>query len=75
MPDDPTAPLRTILRDERRRRGLSQRQLADTLRRKTNSDISHWETGTVEPRLSTFTAWAAALGYRVDLVPTEDIDG
>lgn len=75
MRDDPTQPLRTALRAERRRRGWSQQTLGQRLGRAGYSTVHQWETGKNDLQLSNFMAWAQALGYRVELIPTEDLDG
>lgn len=58
-------PIIELLRAERLRRGLSQRDLA-ALVRTTQSTISHVERGDHGVHLSTARRWCAALGF--DLV-------
>lgn len=64
-------PIINALRNERRRQGLTQREMA-RLAGTTQSAISEAESGTTDVRLSTLTRWAAALGKRVRL---DDVGG
>lgn len=57
----------SFLADCRRRQGWSQAELAEALST-AQSAISDWETGSCEPGIAHFAAWANALGYRLELV-------
>jgi DNA-binding XRE family transcriptional regulator len=57
-------PIMRVLRDERKRRGLSQRGLADLAGSRRNQ-VSEWETGKVAPTLDSVRRLAAALGARL----------
>lgn len=56
------------LHAERMRRGWSQRRLGERLGRHSYSTVHQWERAVNTPGLNNFVAWAAALGYRVELV-------
>lgn len=64
-----------FLRDERLRRGLTQKDVAKMISDKTiygkitQSMISEWETGVVEPTLFNFRAWANALDIDIVMTP------
>jgi len=59
--------LGTVIRDARKRAGLSQAQLADALGT-TQSVVSRWERGHDTPRADTLVAILRACGYEADLV-------
>lgn len=50
---------------------LTQADVAARMGRVTGA-VGNWETGTRAVRLDVADAWAAALGYRIALVPVED---
>lgn len=57
------------LKELRRRAGLTQKQLADRMQLKQQSNISLWEGRSTPPRLETVDQLALALGYtRGDLM-------
>jgi transcriptional regulator with XRE-family HTH domain len=59
--------LGVVIRDARRRAGLSQAELAAALGT-TQSVISRWERGHDTPRADTLVAILRACGYEADLV-------
>lgn len=59
-------PVLIELRTERKRRGLTQAEIADATDTALSA-ISAIETGTKWPRLRTLTRYAAALGYDITL--------
>jgi predicted transcriptional regulator len=64
----------TLIRESRRRAGLTQVELARRLGT-TQPVISRWERGGDEPRLSTLTRILRACGRRLVLsVETDDVD-
>lgn len=65
-------PIVLQLAEERTRRGLSQREVAE-LAGVTQSAVSEWETGAVVARVDSLRRHAAALGFRlrVELVPAD----
>lgn len=60
--------IRTVLRTERRRRGLTQSQLAD-LTGTSQKWISDFERGRVDPPLSIVLKVLVLLGVGIDLAP------
>ena len=58
--------LRTLLKEIREEQGLSRFAVAERLE-VNSTNISDWEKGLTNPRLDTVIAWAAALGYELDL--------
>lgn len=61
-----TDPIVLQLRDRRRAKGLSQREVARRMD-VHQSMISEWEAGVVAPRIASLRAWAAALGLALDV--------
>jgi transcriptional regulator with XRE-family HTH domain len=59
--------LGAVIRDARRRAGLSQAELANALGT-TQSAVSRWERGHDTPRADTLVAILRACGYEADLV-------
>lgn len=58
--------LRTLLKEIREEQGLSRSAVAERLE-VNSTNIRDWEEGLTNPRLDTVIAWAAALGYELDL--------
>jgi transcriptional regulator with XRE-family HTH domain len=61
------------LRCLREQRGLSQRDLAESLGYALGS-YSRWERGVKNPKIRAISEWAQALGFdlKVTLVPTDE---
>lgn len=57
-------PIITTLADERRRQGLSMREVGRRMGVSPTS-MSNWEGGATEPTLGSLERWAAALGAQV----------
>lgn len=66
----------TLLREARRRAGLSQETLAEKLGT-TQSAVARWESGAVSPRLDTLERILEACGFepRIPLRPLSAEDG
>lgn len=69
MSPDNCARLINHLHTQRRQRGISRPELVAAIGC-VPTQLWAWETGAVTPSLPYFTAWAAALGYRLHLDDT-----
>jgi len=61
-------PILDTLRAARVRQGLSQQEVGQMIGRQTYQSIQAWENATNSPSLDNLRAWAASLGYSVELV-------
>lgn len=68
-------PIVVLLREERRRQGLSQTDVAQAIGRKTYQTVHQWERGANQPNIVNVREWARALGFDVTLVPIGGTDG
>ncbi|HAA13070.1 MAG TPA: hypothetical protein DCE41_15810 [Cytophagales bacterium] len=60
------------LRKERKRQQLSQEELAHRIGL-TEGYLSRWEQGTRTPTLFNLTCWAESLGFRLQVIPLEQV--
>ena len=67
MPDAEVDPVVAALRDERRRQGMTQTDVARAIGRKTYQTVHQWEKGTNPPSIVNARAWANALGLDLTL--------
>jgi transcriptional regulator with XRE-family HTH domain len=67
----PIDPIIAELKWSRRRQRISQRALAAALGTQ-QSAVSEWETGRVQPSLTSVRSYAEAVGCQIVVVPAEE---